>query len=267
MTSIYQVDAFSGRLFHGNPASVVLMDEFAADAVMQAVAAENNQAETAFVVKSGGAGRYQLRWFTPELEMDLCGHATVAAAHVLWTEVGERAERIVFESRSGDLPVVRQGGKIWIDFPARPGVVEAMDEALVAALGARPAEMRRARDVLCVFESKREVLELRPDMGRLAAVRTECGVIVTAPGARHDFVSRFFAPRAGVPEDPVTGSAHCTLVPYWAERLGKCELTAHQVSRRGGELWCRLDASRGRVHMGGEAVTYMRGTIGVAAWR
>ncbi len=262
---IYQVDAFSARLFHGNPAAVVPCEAFPTDEVMQQIAAENNLAETAFFspVSGGVAGRYRLRWFTPELEMDLCGHATLASAHVLWTELGETSGTIVFDSRSGPLPVARKGDLISLDFPARPGVPAVVTDALVRALGRPPSAVYRSRDLMCVYENKRDVHELTPDMAALARIDA-LGVIVTAPGAGHDFVSRFFAPGAGVPEDPVTGSAHCTLVPYWAGRLGKVDLAAHQVSRRGGELFCRYDEAGGRVHIAGKATTYLRGEIRVS---
>lgn len=257
---LYQVDAFTRRLFHGNPASVVVLDKaWLPDETMQAIAAENNQAETAFVLRGKG-GKHALRWFTPTLEMDLCGHATLGAAHALWTHEKEKAKKLVFSSRSGALPVERRGDLIVLDFPSRPGERVPVTPALCAALGRTPVEAYKSRDLMFVFENKREVHELTPDLWKLAQMDA-LGVIVTAPGAGHDFVSRFFAPGAGVPEDPVTGSAHCTLVPYWAERLGRKILSAHQVSHRGGELFCELVGKR--VHLGGHAVTYSRGTITV----
>lgn len=259
----FHVDAFTRRPFHGNPAAVVLLERrWLPDDLMQLIAAENNLAETAFVLGSPKASKLKIRWFTPTVEVDLCGHATVAAAHVLWTHAGNRAPRVVFSSRSGNLPVMRSrdaGGEvITLDFPSRPAKRVRVSDALCAALGRAPAEVWQARDTLAVFENKRDIHELAPDMARLAALDT-FGVIVTAPGAGHDFVSRFFAPKQGIPEDPVTGSAHCTLVPYWADRLGKNVLRAHQVSHRARELFCELRGDR--VMIGGHAVTYSEGRV------
>ncbi len=258
--AMFQVDAFAARAFTGNPAAVVLLDgAWPDDALMQAIAAENNLAETAFVLPRGR--RLHIRWFTPEIEIDLCGHATLAAAHVLWNEVKLGGERLEFASRSGPLPVERwSNGLLALDFPSRPGKPEPVTAALCEALGRAPVEVFRARDVMAVFDNRRDVYELRPSFDKLAALDA-FGVIVTAPGSGHDFVSRYFAPRAGVPEDPVTGSAHCTLIPYWSDRLGKPRLTAHQVSRRGGELWCE---DRGdRVGIAGHAVTFFATQIAV----
>ncbi len=258
---LFQVDAFTGQTFRGNPAAVVLLDSWIGDDVMQAIARENNLSETAFVGPATVPGAdFAIRWFTPTTEVDLCGHATLAAAHVLLNHRGHKGDRVVFESRSGLLPVSRENGAIALDFPAwNPDPVEITPD-LVEALGARPSECYRSRDLLAVFESKKDVLGLRPDFKRIAALNGH-GVIVTAPGAGHDFVSRFFAPSLGVDEDPVTGSAHCTLTPYWSKRLGKRSLTAHQVSKRGGELRCTMNGDR--VHLAGRAVTYLEGTIAV----
>lgn len=259
--NLYHVDAFTKRRFHGNPAAVVPMEVFADDAVLQAIAAENNLSETVFYTpQAHGPADYNIRWFTPTQEVDLCGHATLAAAHVLWNETRDTRETIVFESRSGLLTVSRDGDRIVLDFPELAAHPVDVTTPLVRALGRQPAEVFQAKNTLCVFENKRDIHELQPDFGLLAALPT-FGVIVTAPASGHDFVCRYFAPRAGVPEDPVTGSAHCTLVPYWAKRLGKAALLSHQVSSRGGELWCRHDAQRARVHIAGHAVTYLRGTI------
>ena len=261
---VYQVDAFTSHVFRGNPASVVSLDRWLPDEVLQAIAMENNQAETAFYVPRGsgtGTGDFHLRWFTPALEMDLCGHATLAAAHVIWTRAGWKGDRIVFESRSGPLPVERRDARIVLDFPSRPGKPTEITPEIVAALGGRrPAAMYKARDLMAVFDNKRDVHELIPDYAAMMKLES-LGVIVTAPAAGHDFVSRFFAPRAGINEDPVTGSAHCTLIPYWASKLGKAHVTGHQVSRRGGELFCELRGER--VMIGGACVEYMRGTITV----
>lgn len=259
---MFQVDAFTSRLFHGNPAAVVLIDgQWPDDATLQAVAAENNLAETAFVrVEADKKGRLPLRWFTPCVEMDLCGHATLAAAHVLLREMGRKGGGVVFSSRSGDLPVVERGEHLVLDFPSRPGKPVPAPAGLALALGAEPVECYLARDLLCVFDSRRTVYQLRPDFAALAKLDA-FGVIATAPGSGHDFVSRFFAPKAGVNEDPVTGSAHCTLVPYWSRRLAKSHLVGHQVSWRGGIVHC---ADRGaRVDLGGECVTFLQGSIRV----
>lgn len=253
---IYQVDAFSGRLFGGNPAAVVILEEWLDDVVLQAIAAENNLAETAFVLPEGES--CALRWFTPELEVDLCGHATLAAAQVLFQHYFRDRDQVAFATRSGELSVSRSGEILALDFPSRPGVRVPVDEAMMAALGVKPSEAFQARDLLVIFDSEEEVRTYRPDFGRIATLDT-FAVIISAPGSDVDFVSRFFAPRAGVPEDPVTGSAHCTLVPYWAERLGKKSLAARQLSARGGELYCELRGDR--VLIGGRTVEYLRGEI------
>lgn len=261
---IYQVDAFTSHVFRGNPASVVPLDRWLPDEVLQSIAMENNQAETAFYVPRGsgaGTGDFHLRWFTPALEMDLCGHATLAAAHVIWTRGGRKGDRIVFDSKSGALPVERHDTRLTLDFPSRPGKPVEITMAMVAALGGRrPASVYQARDLMAVFDNKRDVHELVPDFEAMKKLDS-LGVIATAPAAGHDFVSRFFAPRAGINEDPVTGSAHCTLVPYWASKLGKAHVTGHQVSRRGGELFCELKGDR--VMIGGACVEYMHGKITV----
>ena len=257
--AIYQIDAFTQQLFGGNPAAVVIMDEWVADDRLQAIAAENNLAETAFVVP--GEGTRPLRWFTPTVEVNLCGHATLAAADVLFRHYGPQRERIDFDTRSGTVSVFRNGELLSLDFPARPGEPASVSDALVEALGARPSEVRQSRDLMAVFDDEQAVRNLTPDMGAIAALDT-FAVTVTAPGTDVDFVSRFFAPGAGVPEDPVTGSAHCTLIPYWAERLGRRRVTARQVSARGGQL--EGEWLGDRVSIGGHCVEYLRGTIEVA---
>ncbi len=256
---IYQVDAFSSKLFGGNPAAICPLDDWLPDATLQAIAAENNLAETAYYISKNG--KYHLRWFTPGVEVDLCGHATLATAHVMMEIRREVSGRVAFESRSGELIVTRDGDLYAMDFPARPPVERKVDPTLFDALGATPTLVLGARDLLCVFDTEAEVLALKPNMERLAAIDA-FATIVTAPGTDCDFVSRFFAPARGVPEDPVTGSAHCTLIPYWAARLGKKKLFARQVSRRGGELWCE---DRGeRVTIAGRAVKYLEGSIVVS---
>jgi len=254
---VYQVDAFTSRLFAGNPAAVCPLEAWLPDATMQSIAAENNLADTAFYVRNGSG--YDLRWFTPSVEVDLCGHATLASAHVIFTVRRETTEsRISFQSKSGELTVERHGDRYALDFPSRPAAEVAIHAGLVDALGAKPSLILGARDYLCVFDSEEDVRALRPNMEKLAAT-DRFAVIATAPGDDCDFVSRFFAPAMGVPEDPVTGSAHCTLIPYWSKRLGKKILHARQVSSRGGELYCE---DRGdRVTIAGNAVTYLEGWI------
>ena len=252
----YQIDAFTSSVLRGNPAAVCLLDAWRSDATLQNIAAENNLSETAFVVPRGG--EFELRWFTPTLEMDLCGHATLAAAFVLFTEHHFAGDVIRFHSRSGVLTVARAGEMFTLDFPSRPAIRCPEPEELLRGLGAKPATVLKSRDFLAVFDTEAEVRALRPDFAALKNL--EClGIIATSPGDGCDFVSRFFAPAAGVDEDPVTGSAHCTLIPYWAARLGKNKLSARQISRRGGELFCELTGDR--VLIGGKAVLYLRGEI------
>ena len=254
----FWVDAFSNKVFAGNPAGVVPLDRWPTDALMQRVAFENGLAETAFLVAKS-PGRYDLRWFTPSVEVELCGHATLASAYVLFTELGFTGDVVTFDTRAGPLTVRRgQGDRLELDFPSRPALPCATSLPLGRALGSTPMYVAQARDTLCVFSSAQEVLGLRPDFTALAQLET-FACIATAPGQDCDFVSRFFAPRAGVNEDPVTGSAHCTLVPYWAQRLGKTQLHARQVSARGGELFCELRGDR--VGIAGHAVLYLRGEI------
>jgi predicted PhzF superfamily epimerase YddE/YHI9 len=253
---IYQVDAFTDRLFGGNPAAVCPLESWLPDEVLQSIAAENNLAETAYFV--GGNGRYELRWFTPEVEVALCGHATLASAHVIWRFLEPDAPVLRFDTRrSGELAVTRDGDWLTLDFPVIPVRRETPPLDVSAALRAQPAEVLVSRDLLAVFETEDEVRALNPDMQALMGL--ERGLIATAPGRDCDFVSRFFAPAAGIPEDPVTGSAHCILVPYWAERLGKTDFLARQVSQRGGVLKCRLAGER--VLISGQAVLYLTGEI------
>ncbi len=223
---------------------------------MAAVAMENNLSETAFVTLQSEV--VPLRWFTPAIEMDLCGHATLAAAHVILNSYRCGQASVRFATRSGELIVARHKGLLRMDFPARPGKPIETNDALVTALGARPREVLLARDVLAIFDSEDQIRDLRPDMSRLAMLDA-FAVIVSAPGEQVDFVSRFFAPKAGVPEDPVTGSAHCTLTPYWSVKLGKSSLSARQLSARGGELWVEMLGDR--VTIAGDTVEYLRGEI------
>jgi PhzF family phenazine biosynthesis protein len=255
---LFQIDAFSSHLFGGNPAAVVLLESWLPDKVLAAIAAENNLSETAFVIP--GANEIPLRWFTPTVEVDLCGHATLAAAHVLFRHFIPSANQLTFATRSGNLVVVRDADRLTLDFPARPGVPVEISEQLVSVLGVRPREVFLARDLLAILDCESEVQNLQPDFARIATLDA-FAVIVSAPGEAVDFVSRFFAPGAGIPEDPVTGSAHCTLVPYWAARLGKLSLTAKQLSPRGGDLSCRLSGNR--VLISGSAAEYLRGEIDI----
>jgi PhzF family phenazine biosynthesis protein len=252
----FHIDAFTDQIFSGNPAGVCLLETWLPDETMQGVAAENGLPETAFLVAAGQG--YELRWFTPKVEIDLCGHGTLASAHAVFHYVAPTAQRVDFQTKSGLLSVTRQGKLLELDFPARLATPCARPSGLDEMLGRVPAFTLRARDLLAVFETEEEILTLRVDFAGLATLDV-FGVIVTAPGRSSDFVSRFFAPGAGIDEDPVTGSAHCTLIPYWAERLGKTKLHARQLSERGGELFCAMQGER--VTMAGRAVTYLAGTI------
>jgi PhzF family phenazine biosynthesis protein len=255
---IYQADAFTSQLFGGNPAAVCPLTEWLPDEVMQKIAKENNLAETAFFVKNDTG--FLLRWFTPEYEIDLCGHATLASAHILFTELAYSNDTIHFETvKAGVLTVQRNGDKYTMDFPSRPPIPIEEPNGLIEALGGnQPVAILRSRDYFVVYETESEIRDLAPDFFALSKLDT-VGVVVTARGDKVDFVSRFFAPGAGIPEDPVTGSAHCNLIPYWAKILGKDQLHAYQISARKGELWCELKGDR--VLMSGKAVTYLKGDI------
>lgn len=253
---IYQVDAFASRLFGGNPAAVVMLPEWLPDETLQAIAQENNLAETAFVVSHSEA--FELRWFTPAVEVDLCGHATLAAAYVLLSHGYTLQSQVSFRYQGGTLTVTREGDLLAMDFPSRPATAVACETSLTQALRATPQEVHRSRDLLVVFEKQAEVEALQPDIALIAKLDA-FAVMTTAPGRACDFVYRFFAPRVGIPEDPATGSAQCTLVPYWSERLGKTRLHAFQLSRRVGEFFCE---NRGdRVKIAGHAVEYLSGRI------
>jgi len=256
--TIYQVDAFSADVFGGNPAAIVPLDEWLPDATMQSIAMENNLAETAFFVSTGRG--YDLRWFTPVTEIDLCGHATLASAFIVFRFLRPELQEVVFSTRSGDLTVTRAGEQLSMDFPSRPPEPVTPCSGLLDALGGKPVAVLTARDYLVLYATEAEVKALRPDMQALCAI-DKFAVIVSAPAQTPgvDFVSRFFAPAQGVPEDPVTGSAHCTLIPYWAGQLGKNVLTARQISARGGTLHCALHGDR--VTMAGSAVLYLKGSI------
>lgn len=259
----FQVDAFTSRPHHGNPAGVVVLSKFPSDDAMQAIAAEHNLPATAFIVPAGSASgpKWKIRWFSPAVEIKLCGHGTLAAAHVVWNHLKVAGRKIAFQSGAGPLDVTRDGDRIVLDFPARETTKVAMSDILGVALGRHPAELYKSTDYLAVFDNKRDVHELTPDFH--AMERLDANVTVTAPAAGHDFVSRHFAPRLGLNEDHATGSSHCTLVPFWAGRLRKTKLSAHQVSHRGGEMFCELKGKR--VAIGGHAVSYLEGKIAVPA--
>lgn len=259
---IFQIDAFTKTLFRGNPAAVCPLEHWLPDSVMQSVAAENNLAETAFFV--GRGGHYEIRWFTPEAEVDLCGHATLASAFVLFEAFGIQEEELVFISRSGPLKVRRHEGRLQLDFPAWEVGDYPLFGDLIDALGEEPVKLLTggARDYIAVFRTEAEVRALSPDMDSLQALDRP-GLVITAAGTDCDFVSRFFTPANGIPEDPVTGSSHCGLVPYWAKTLGRESLHARQVSKRGGELWCRLAGDR--VLIAGHAVQVLQGLMVVTS--
>lgn len=254
---IYQVDAFTLGPFSGNPAAVCPLDKWLDDDTMQSIAAENNLAETAFIVASERG--YDLRWFTPAIEVDLCGHATLAAGYVVLNYLQHDLDAVTFETISGPLVVSRDNDHLSMDFPARPPTPVAVSQALSDALGETPSEVHMSRDILAVYEDEASVRRLSPDQAKLLALEEGLGVIVSAQGDTVDFVSRFFVPKAGIAEDPVTGSAHCTLVPFWAERLGRSQMIAHQVSPRGGELRCEHRGER--VIMRGQCHLFLTGRI------
>lgn len=259
---LYQIDAFADRVFEGNPAAVVPLSEWPADALMQAIAAENNLAETAFFVPEGEG--YRLRWFTPAVEVDLCGHATLASAHVLFSHFGYAKPEICFETRSGTLIVRREGDILAMDFPAaKPKPYPAPTE-IAAALGGNARVWARSTHVLAVFDSASDVAALKPDLAVLKRLmsRSDGALAASAPaheGSGVDFVSRVFAPNLGIDEDPVTGAVHCVLVPYWARQLGKSDLVARQISARGGTLYCTSMGER--VILRGRCADYMKAEI------
>jgi len=257
---IYQVDAFSNHIFAGNPAAVCPLNQWLPDQTLQAIAAENNLSETAFFVRSGD--HYELRWFTPAVEVDLCGHATLASGWVLFHELHEPGDRITFQTKSGGLTVSKRGELLALNFPARPPLPVQACPGLVDALGGKPEVILAASDYLVVYPHASDVKTLQPDMAGLSKI-DKFAVIVTAPGDTCDFVSRFFAPAQGVPEDPVTGRAHCTLIPYWAKRLNKDMLHARQLSKRGGELYCQMLGDR--VEIAGRSVLFLKGEISLSS--
>lgn len=253
---LYQVDAFTSRLFGGNPAAVCPLEDWLSDDLLQAIAAENNLSETAYVVRRDD--RFELRWFTPAVEVDLCGHATLASAFVILNHIEPERDRVVFDTRSGELAVARQGKLLAMDFPSKPPAPCQPPAGLLEALGGEPLEVLKADYHLVTYDAEAAVRALRPNFQALRTVEARA-VIVAAPGDEADFVSRFFAPAFGLDEDPVTGSAHCTLIPFYAQRLCKRTFHARQVSARGGELYCEHHGDR--VTIAGEAILYLEGAI------
>jgi PhzF family phenazine biosynthesis protein len=255
---LYHIDAFAERVFAGNPAAVCPLETWLPDDLMQSIAGENNLSETAFFVPEGDG--YRVRWFTPTVEVDLCGHATLASAYVVFRWLAPARPSVTFQTeKAGPLTVARDGELLALELPVRPPERCPEPAGMASALGRKPVEVHSARDYLAVFDSTDDVLALKPDFEAVARL-DRFAVIATAPGANGiDFVSRFFAPAHGVNEDPVTGSSHCTLVPYWADRLGKTRLEARQMSQRGGALTCTLEGSR--VRLAGRAALYLTGTI------
>ncbi|AZZ94156.1 PhzF family phenazine biosynthesis isomerase [Hahella sp. KA22] len=257
---LFQVDAFTDEVFGGNSAAVCPLEAWLPDSVLLKIAQENALAETAFFVREGDA--FHLRWFTPEIEMDLCGHATLASAHVLTTHLGYERDTIIFRSLSGELRVTRRDGRLTLDFPARPPSVATAPVEVLESLNIQPLEVLRARDIVLVYADEGAIRALQPDRMLMDRINLDPGgVVATAPGKEVDFVSRFFTPQAHIFEDPVTGSAHCSLAPYWAVRFGKTSLSAAQLSQRGGRLDCEVAGDR--VLMSGSAVTYLRGVISI----
>ncbi|WP_261845095.1 PhzF family phenazine biosynthesis protein [Aliamphritea ceti] len=255
---IYQVDAFTDSLFGGNPAAVCILQNWLPEEQLQSIAAENNLAETAYIVQAGDV--YELRWFTPAVEIDLCGHATLAAAYIIFRFIEPSLQSVRFTTKSGDLIVTREAEeRISLNFPARMPTPTAITEAAIKAMGKAPIAAWESRDLMLVYETEADILALEPDLLAFKDLNSHFAVIATAKGDQADFVSRFFAPQAGIPEDPVTGSAHCTLIPFWAEQLDKDVLLARQLSARGGTLYCQHKGDR--VSMSGTAVLFMQGEI------
>lgn len=253
---LYQIDAFASKLFEGNPAAVCPLTEWLPEKTMQAIATENNLSETAFFVPQDG--KFSIRWFTPGGEVDLCGHATLASAYVLFNLLGYDKEKIEFDSRSGILAVTREKEWLKMDFPCQPPVPCDTPSEILAAFDQNPIECLKGEDWMVVFEDESDIEAANPDFAKLRELDLR-GVIITAKSRRYDFVVRFFAPKYGIDEDPVTGSAYTQLAPYWASKLGQTRFHAKQVSKRGGELICELVGDR--VFIYGKAVSYLEGTI------
>ncbi len=258
--SLYQIDAFSSKLFAGNPAAVCPLDEWLPDEMMQSIAEENNLSETAFFVPKGNG--YHIRWFTPASEVDLCGHATLASAYVLFNFLDYKNEAIQFDSKSGILAVTRDADWLVLDFPKQPPVSCDIPKEIVAAFTTMPIKCLKSEDLIVVFENEIDIELANPDFEQLKKLDSR-GVIITAKSTRYDFVSRFFAPKYGIPEDPVTGSAYTQLAPYWASELGSNKFWVKQMSSRGGELYCEIVGDR--VLISGKATKYLEGKITIEA--
>jgi len=257
---IYQVDAFAENVFTGNPAAVIPLKNWLSDEILQNIAMENNLSETAYFIPAESG--FHIRWFTPATEVNLCGHATLAAAHVLFQHLNYQGKEILFKSKSGVLKVKRENERIVLDFPTSEVNKTEPPAKIEKAFGIKPQKWFKGReDLMFVFKNQKEIENLKPDFSFLKTLEMR-GIIATAPSKEYDFVSRFFAPREGIDEDPVTGSAHTMLIPYWAERLEKIELIARQISKRGGILHCKHRGER--VEIGGKAVTYLAGEIYIA---
>lgn len=255
---IYQVDAFTNKIFGGNYAAICPLQGWLADKVLLNIAKENNVAETAFIIKK--EHHYSIRWFTPDIEMDLCGHATLASAHVIFNYLGHDKNEIIFDSASGELRVFKKGEILYLDFPIRPPEKTTLPKIIHEGIGKLPVETYKSRDYLLVYAHEKDIKAMVPNQKLLDQINLDPGgIIVTAPGSDVDFVSRFFTPQSTLFEDPVTGSAHCTLIPYWAHRLEKKKMTALQLSSRKGELLCEL--KNDRVYIGGNCKTYLKGEI------
>lgn len=257
---LFHTDAFTESVFGGNPAAVCPLEKWLPDDLLQKIAAENYLPETAFFIPAGKKNEFHLRWFSPDIEMDLCGHATLATAHILFNHLGIQENDIVFHSQSGDLKVSRKNKLLTLDFPARVPEPAVLPDIILDALGYEPELTLKARDYVLVYESEDMIRKIQPDKSTLDQINLDPGgVVITAPGRQVDFVSRFFSPQASIMEDPVTGSAHCSLIPYWSEVLNKKELTALQLSSRIGKLYCSYKGDR--VLISGHAKTYLEGNI------
>jgi len=256
---MYQVDAFTGKLFSGNPAAVCILDKWLPEDFMQNIAMENNLAETAFVVKE--QENYHIRWFTPKAEVALCGHATLASGHVIFNHLNEKKEEIIFQSKSGELKVRKEGKVLILNFPTDIIHEIEIPSTIAEAIGLHPVGAYKGRtDYMLIYQDQAQIEKIQPDFRKLKQTNAR-GIMVTAPGKESDFVSRFFAPAVGVDEDPVTGSAHTSLIPYWAKTLGKTEMSAIQLSSRRGYLNCKYLGDR--VEIGGKAITYLTAEIDV----
>lgn len=255
---LFQVDAFSSKPFGGNPAAICILESWLENDVLQKIAAENNLSETAFLVPIS-PGNYDLKWFTPTVEVDLCGHATLASAFIIFEYFDQDKTSLTFQTASGELSVGKSGDLLSMNFPARPPIETTPPGILNEALGVEASYVLESRDLLAVFEEESIIQNMKPDFDKIKQIKSHFAIIVSAPGESSDFVSRFFAPNAGVNEDPVTGSAHCTLIPYWAKRLKKNKLHAYQLSKRKGELFCEYSGDR--VNISGHSTLFAKGEI------